>query len=51
MFIAELFISESKSQVYGVLHDFLRTNPDDTKDISTYVIEICPFLYLVLLSL
>ena len=32
--LAELFISESKSQVYGAVHDFIRCNPEATEDIS-----------------
>ena len=32
--LAELFISESKAQVYGALHDFLQSNADATKDIN-----------------
>ena len=36
IFVAELFVSESKSQVYGILHDFCQTNADSTKNISKY---------------
>ena len=32
--LAELFIRESKSQVYGAVHDFIRCNPEATEDIS-----------------
>ena len=32
--LAELFISESKSQVYGAVHDFIRCNPEATEDIT-----------------
>ena len=34
--LAELFISESKAQVYGAVHDFLRSNPDSTGGISKW---------------
>ena len=30
-FIRELFIAESKAQVYGHLHQFLQSNPDTAK--------------------
>jgi hypothetical protein len=34
----ELFISESKSQVYGQLHDYLRIAPLTAQNLSTYVV-------------
>ena len=32
--MAELFVSESKAQVYGAVHDFLQSNTDFTKNTS-----------------
>lgn len=34
--LTELFVSESKAQVYGAVHDFLRSNPGSTADISKF---------------
>ncbi len=34
--LAELFVSESKAQVYGALHDYLCTNMAATNDISKF---------------
>ena len=33
VFVAELFVSESKAQVYGILHNLCQTYPESTKDI------------------
>ena len=37
--IAELFTSESKSQVYGCLHDFYRSHPETAAKIGTQVVR------------
>ena len=34
MHISELFMAESKTQVYGHLHDLLQTESDITNDLS-----------------
>ena len=37
--ISELFLAESKSQVYGHLHEFLQTNPEVVSNISKLLIS------------
>ena len=34
MFVRELFVAESKSQVYGHLHQFLQSNPEVASRLS-----------------
>lgn len=38
--VSELFISESKSQVYGNLHDFLQASPETAKKLSKLAIYL-----------
>ena len=35
---AELFLSESKSQVYGCVHNFSQANPVETSGISKLIV-------------
>ena len=41
--IRELFLAESKSQVYGHLHEFLQTNPEVVSNISKLL--MCDVMY------
>lgn len=45
-FLSELFLSESKSQVYGSLHNFFRQAPDTAAGISKYTIKIDYYNYI-----
>ena len=39
MLLGELFISESKAQVYGYLHNFFAMHPDVAKCIAIVIME------------
>ena len=38
--VRELFLAESKSQVYGHLHDFLQRAPGTASHLSTYSVHV-----------
>ena len=38
-FIRELFVAESKSQVYGHVHQFLQDNHETALHLSTFIVE------------
>ena len=44
--LTELFVTESKAQVYGAVHDFLDSNPGSTADIS----EVFVLVFLCVIS-
>lgn len=46
-FIRELFIAESKSQVYGHLHQFLRSNAGTASNLSKISSNVYTILYVV----
>ena len=37
VFVAELFVTESKAQVYGILHNLCQSYPESTKDIRKLI--------------
>ena len=37
VFVAELFVTESKAQVYGILHNLCQSYPESTKDICKLI--------------
>lgn len=44
-FVRELFLAESKSQVYGHLHQYLQSNPVTASHLSKlYRVVVCPFI-------
>ena len=40
--MAELYVAESKSQVYGALHDFIQRNRVSLPDLSASLYKITP---------